>query len=92
MLWPLFIHDGRNRDGQRALDPCDPSSGHCMRRWLLSDGCVHSALDFLHHAAVLSADRERASGRGLQKVEKYQTVTAERGESVSPSHHAVMCS
>lgn len=56
MLWPLFIHDGRNRDGQRALDPCDPSSGHCMRRWLLSEGCVHGALDFLRHAAVLSAD------------------------------------
>lgn len=56
MLWPLFIRDGRNRDGQRALDPCDPSSGHCMRRWLLSEGCVHGALDFLRHAAVLSAD------------------------------------
>lgn len=103
MLWPLFIRDGRNRDGQRALDPCDPSSGHCMRRWLLSEGCVHGALDFLRHAAVLSADsnvrspflgcsqRRRRAG-GLQKVEKYQTVTAESGESVSPSHHAVMCS
>lgn len=40
ILWPLLAHDGRNRGGQRALDPCDPSLGHRTRRRLLSDWCV----------------------------------------------------